>query len=99
MPPKVVQGDLSILGTDNSGNTLFLHSCAFWLLFRSEAVNEVARAYAWWEKGALGMKYPGGLSVALVKAIEAFEAGIRKGTRQKIDEKNQEFKARAGRGR
>ena len=90
-----MKGDYSIYGVDSEGKTLFLHSCPFWILYHSPAIIEVSKAYNWLDKGALHMKYPRGISYALTQALEQYEAGYRKGAREKIDEQRNKHKQNA----
>lgn len=57
----------------------FLVSCPVSLRI-DPAVREAWAAYRWYDRGALADKYPLGIPVGLVRAVEELDAGYNSGT-------------------
>ena len=55
-------------------------------LLKSPAVVEVWQAYRWRKDGCLSIRYPNGIPLNLIRAIEAFDAGISHGEADEIRE-------------
>ena len=78
---------MSEIVTDTaSGKTEFLYSCP-WHLLEQRAVIETSIAWTWWDKSQLQMLYPGDgkIPVALINAITAFNTGLNRGQRERIE--------------
>jgi hypothetical protein len=61
---------------------VFMTSCPHYLVYQSEATNEAFSAYSWREKSSLGVRYPGGVPLLLLYAIEMTANGISEGERE-----------------
>lgn len=73
------------MSRDAPGGT-FIDPLDAWLvscpvsLRMSAAVREAWEAYRWYDRGALADKYPRGIPVGLVRAVEELDAGFNSGT-------------------
>jgi len=72
-----------------------LHSCPIYLVCKAPGVQDVWRLHMHWSKSQLQMIYPDGAPIAVMRAIEAFEHGSRRGEndrrkedKAKLDSKN-----------
>lgn len=87
-------GDLHVLPGER-GRVWFLDSCPFALL-QSPATEQVMEAHIWWEKGQLGIRYPAGIPLIMIRAIRDYELGRKRGEYDKAERERNKIKASSG---
>jgi hypothetical protein len=65
---------------------MFMLSCPHYLIERCVATGDICSVYEWREKGSLSFRYPAGLPLLAMYAVEAFSGGISAGTAQQYEE-------------
>jgi len=64
----------------------FLTSCPTYLIYKAQGIAEIFQYHMHWEKSQLGLCFPDGVPVAVMRAIEQMEFGLRKGKNERLED-------------